>query len=87
MEAIPLPPDEDCDTLEVMTTSTSLLLGARLKVERKKRGLNQTEAADLLGKDQTRWSQLERGNGSIEAYIEAFEALGVVVGFTFTEKV
>ena len=86
MEAIPLPPDEDCDTLEVMTTSTSLLLGARLKVERKKRGLNQTEAADLAGFHQVRWSQLERGEGSIEAILEAFEALGVVVGFTFTEK-
>ena len=72
------------DTLVAMPSDLTRMLGARLKRERKKRILNQTEAAKLASVSQTRWSQLERGDASLEALIEAFTALGIRVGLTFS---
>lgn len=62
----------------------SVDLGARLRRQRKNRGLNQKEAADEVGVSQPRWSRWEDGKAMPDP-VDDFPAVAKFLGITREE--
>lgn len=69
-----------------MATDLYVEIGERLRLQRKKMGLTQEQAAELLGISSTYYGEIERGNRklSIQRVLTVYEKMGLEPTYLLT---
>lgn len=72
-----------------MTTDLFVEIGERLRLQRKKLGLTQEQAAELLGISTTYYGEIERGNRkiSVQRVLMVYEKMGLEPTYLLTGEV